>query len=212
VEIQLRHPLEDASGVLRMSGIVRGEDQEIVHVNYEPSFSNDVTEKVVHESLKRGGGVVHAKEHDRRFEEAFMGEEGALPLISVLDVDVVIAPSNVKFGKDLSSFEFVDEVRDEGKRVGIASGVGVQVSIVLTGAKFTVLFLYKEERGGLGGFGRSDLSATKVFFQESFCGFLFVWGEGIHLSYFRDKGIVEVYGVVIGARGWEARRGFFGED
>jgi hypothetical protein len=39
-----------------------------------------------------------------------MSDEGALLLISVLDADVVVAPSNVKFGEDLSSFEFIDEV------------------------------------------------------------------------------------------------------
>jgi hypothetical protein len=67
-------------------------------------------ERVIHESLQCGGGVGHAEEHDRRFEEAFMSDEGTFPLISVLDADIVVAPSNVEFGEDLSSFEFIDEV------------------------------------------------------------------------------------------------------
>jgi hypothetical protein len=125
MEVQLCHPLEDALGMLGMSGIVRGEDQEIIHVNYEPSFGNHITEGVVHESLKSEGGVIHAKEHDCRFKEAFMSDEGTFPLISVLDADVVIAPSNIEFDEDLSSFEFIDEVQDKGKRVGVASSVGV---------------------------------------------------------------------------------------
>jgi hypothetical protein len=54
-----------------------------------------------------------------------MSDEGAFPLISILDADIVIAPSNVEYGEDLSSFEFMNEIQDMGKRVGIASGVGV---------------------------------------------------------------------------------------
>jgi hypothetical protein len=125
MEVQLHHALEDMSGMFGMGGVIRGEDQEIVHVDYEPSFGDHVAERVIHESLKGGGGVVHAEKHDRRFEEAFMSNECALPLISVFDTDVVVAPSNIEFGEDLSSFEFIDEVRDKGKRVGITSGVGV---------------------------------------------------------------------------------------
>jgi hypothetical protein len=84
--------------MLRMSSVIRGKDQEIVHVNYKPSFGNHVMEGVVHELLESRGGIIHAKEHNRRFKKSFMSDEGALPLISVLDADIVVAPSNIKFG------------------------------------------------------------------------------------------------------------------
>jgi hypothetical protein len=110
MEVQLSHPLEDAFGMLGVSSVIRGEDQEIIYVNYEPSFGNHVMEGVVHESLESGGGVIRAEEHDCRFKEAFMSDEGAFPLICIFDADIVIAPSNVEFGEDLSSFEFIDKV------------------------------------------------------------------------------------------------------
>ena len=59
-----------------------------------------------------GGGVSHAKEHDSGFIESLVGNEGGLPLVAVLDSDIVIPPLYVKLGKDLGVFEFVDEVGD----------------------------------------------------------------------------------------------------
>jgi hypothetical protein len=164
MEIQFRHPLEDTFSMLGMRGVVRGEDQEINHVNNKPPFGNHIMEGIIHESLEGGRGIIHAKEHDHRFEEAFMDNEGTFPLISFFDANIVITPLNVKLGEDLSSFEFINEVRDKGKRVGIAGGMGVEILVVLARAEFAVLLFHKEERGGLRGLGGSNLSATKVFF------------------------------------------------
>ena len=47
-----------------MEGNVAGVNQEVIHVDDEPSFSNHVVERVVHESLESGGGVGKSKEHD----------------------------------------------------------------------------------------------------------------------------------------------------
>ena len=88
-----------------------------------------------------------------------MRDEGSLPLVAILNVDIVISPADVKLSKQFSVFEFVDEVRDEGERVGVAGSVFVQVSVVLTGAKTAVLLFDEEERGCLGGIGRANLSA-----------------------------------------------------
>ena len=41
---------------------------EVVHVNDKPSFSDHVTERIVHESLKGGRGVGESKEHDSGFK------------------------------------------------------------------------------------------------------------------------------------------------
>jgi hypothetical protein len=164
IEIQFHHSLEDMLSMLRMRGIVRGKDQEIIHVNDKPPFGNHIVEGIIHESLEGGRGIIHAEEHDHRFKEAFMDNEGTFPLISFFDVNIVITPSNVEFGEDLSSFEFIDEVRDEEKRIGIAGGMGIEISVVLARTEFAILLFHKEERGGLRGFGGSNLSAVKVFF------------------------------------------------
>ena len=84
--------------------VVVGVDKEVVHVNDEPSFRDHVPERIGHESLKGGGRIGHAKEHDSGFEESSMSDEGGFPLIALLDSNVVISPSYVKLSEDLGVF------------------------------------------------------------------------------------------------------------
>ena len=85
-------------------------DEEVVHVNDKPSFCNHISKGVGHESLKGGGGVGHAKEHNSGFVKSPVGNESSFPLVTILDSDIVISPSYVKLGEDLGVFEFVNEV------------------------------------------------------------------------------------------------------
>ena len=87
-----------------------------------------------------------------------MGDEGCLPLVTIFNSYVVISPSDVELSEDLSIPQLVYEIRDEGKRVGIADGVFVDVSIILAGAESSVLLFDEEEGRGLGGIGRTNLS------------------------------------------------------
>ena len=41
-----------------------------------------------------------------------MGNEGHFPLVSISDADVVVSPSDVKFGEDLGVLYLVDEILD----------------------------------------------------------------------------------------------------
>ena len=113
---------------------VGGEDQEVIHIDEEPSFGYHVAERVVHESLERGRGIGHPKEHYERLEESSVCGEGAFPLMSVLDSDIVVSPPDVKFSEEFSSLELINEVGDEGEGIGIADGMLIKVPIVLTGA------------------------------------------------------------------------------
>ena len=78
--------------------------------------------------------------------------------MSILDVDIVVSPSNIKLGEVFHILEFVNEVGDERERIGVLDGVFVQIAIILAGAEFPVLFFDKEEGGGLGKVGGVDLS------------------------------------------------------
>ena len=51
-----------------MEGSVGGVDEEIVHIDDEPSFSDHIVEGVIHEPLKGGRGVGEPEEHDSGFE------------------------------------------------------------------------------------------------------------------------------------------------
>ena len=79
-----------------------------------------------------------------------MGDKGSLPLVSILDPDVVITPANIKLGEDLSSFELVHEIGDEREGLGISDSVFVQIAVVLAGAETTILLFDKEEGCSLG--------------------------------------------------------------
>ena len=176
VEVQFCHALEDAFGAFVVGFFVGGGNKEVVHINDKPSFGDHVVERVVHESLEHCRGVGKPEEHYCRFEEAFVCDEGGLPLVAILDADVVVPPADIKLSKQFGVLEFVDEVQDEGEWIGVAGGMFVQVSVILTGAETAVLLFDKEKWGCLGGVGRANLSTVKVFLEEVFGGFPFFGG------------------------------------
>ena len=86
-------------GAFFMEGGIGGEDEEVVHIDDKPSLGNHVAEGIIHESLEDGGGVSESEEHDRRFKQPLMGDEGCLPLVTILNSYIVVPPSNIKFGE-----------------------------------------------------------------------------------------------------------------
>ena len=129
-----------------MEGGVGGIDEEIIHIDNEPSFSNHIVEGVVHEALEGGGGVGKSEEHYRGFKQSFMGDEGRFPLVAILDLYIVVSPPNIEFGEDLSVSQFIYEVGDKGKGVGVADGVLVDVAIVLAWTESSIFLFDEEER------------------------------------------------------------------
>ena len=107
VKVKFCHSLEDMTGSLCMGFWVGGGNKEVVYVDDEPSFSNHVSEGVIHESLEHGGGVTETKEHDGGFEGSLMGDKGHLPLVTILDMDIVVSLTNVELGKMMSVLQFV---------------------------------------------------------------------------------------------------------
>ena len=82
-----------------------------------------------------------------------MGDEGCFPLVSILNVNVVVSPLNIKLGKDLGILDLVNEVLDEGEGVGIFDSMTIDILIVLARSEGIrgVFLVNKEERGCLGG-------------------------------------------------------------
>ena len=60
-----------------------------------------------------------------------MSDEHSLPLVSIFDMNVIITPSDIKFCEYFHPLEFVDKIRNKGKRVGVAGGMFIDVSIIL---------------------------------------------------------------------------------
>ena len=199
MKVKFGHALENAFCAFLVEGSVGGVDEKIIHVDNEPSFSNHIAEGVVHEPLEGCGGVGESEEHHGRFEESLMGDEGGFPLVSVFDSYIVISPPNIEFGEDLSVSQFIYEVRDERKGVGVADGVFIDVAVVLARAESSILLFDEEERRGLGGVGRADLPRGEVFVQKVFSGFAFIWGEGINFPDLRGKGVIKIDFMIIGS-------------
>ena len=68
--------------------------------------------------------------------------------------------------------------------------MAIEVSVILAGSEASILFLNEEERGGLGGFGRTEFPRMKVFVDELICGLPFFDREGVEFPYFWDEGVI----------------------
>ena len=80
---------------------------------------------MVHECLEHGGCIAESEEHDSGFKEFHRSDESSFPLVLFSNADVVVSPSNVKFGEQGGFFHVIDKFWDEGERVGIVDGVGI---------------------------------------------------------------------------------------
>ena len=171
VKVKLGHSLKDAAGSFSVGFGIRGGNKKVVHVDDEPSFSDHISERVVHESLECGRGVAKAKEHDCQFEESFVRDEGRLPLVAIFDADIVVPPTNIEFGEVASVFQLVHEVGDKGKGVGVTGGVFVEVPVILAGMEFAILLLDEEEERCLGELEGQIFPAARFSSRKSLVAF-----------------------------------------
>ena len=104
MEVKLGHMLEDMVGLFSVGSGVRKGDKVIVHIDYKPSFSDHVMERVIHELLECSISVTKTKEHDCWLKEPFVHDESHFPLMAIFAMDVVVAPLNVKLGEVASIF------------------------------------------------------------------------------------------------------------
>ena len=134
MEVEFCHSLEDTTDSLFVGLRVGGGDEEVIHVDDKPSFSDHVPEGVVHESLEHGGGVAKAEKHDSGFKESLVGNEGGLPLVTIFDLDIVVSPMDIELGEMVNIFELVHKVRDEGEGVCVTGGMPIEIVVVLAWA------------------------------------------------------------------------------
>ena len=72
---------------------------QIVHIDLEPSLSDHVSKDMIHECLKGWRGITKTKEHHGGFVESKRGDKCSLPLVFLLDTNVVIASPDIKLGE-----------------------------------------------------------------------------------------------------------------
>ena len=55
---------------------------------------------MIHHGLEGGWGIGEAKEHHRQFEKSSIGFKSGLPLVTVVDLNVVVAPLDIELHKE----------------------------------------------------------------------------------------------------------------
>ena len=98
-----------------MGGRVGRVDEEIIHVDDEPSFCNHVMKGIIHEVLEGGRGISETEEHHGWFEESFMGDESSFPLMSILDSDIIISPLDTKLVKIFAPWSLLTRSEMSGR-------------------------------------------------------------------------------------------------
>jgi hypothetical protein len=139
-----------------------GEDEYVIHIDHDHSFRDEILENLVHHGLEGGRAVGVAEEHDQWLEKTPVGPERGLPLVSFLHLDVIKAPSDVKFGEVLGASKLIDEFRDEGEWVPVLDHDCIESPVVLHQPESSVFLLDERHRG----LGRPDASGLSPDFPE----------------------------------------------
>ena len=92
-----------------------------------------------------------SEEHDQGLVKPIECDAHSLPLIPLLDLYVVVPPSNIHLGGELGFFQFINDSQDKEEWVRILDCMFIEVPIVLARAKADILFLDKAEERGLRG-------------------------------------------------------------
>ena len=108
-----------------------GEDQDVVQVDHHNTFRYEVPEDVIHHGLEGGRTVSHSKEHYQGFEQALIGSEGYLPLVSGLNANIVETLMDIQLGEVSGPVEMGHEFGDQWERVLVLNRHRVEYSIVL---------------------------------------------------------------------------------
>jgi hypothetical protein len=78
-------------------------DEDVVHVNGDVAFIDQLSKDEIHHRLERGGRVRESEKHDHGFEEPTIGLEGRFPLVTISNAYIIISPSDVQLREECRS-------------------------------------------------------------------------------------------------------------
>jgi hypothetical protein len=87
-------------------------DEDIIEVDADNTFHNQILENVVHHHLEGRWGVGESKKHHQWFIEATIFSKCCLPLITLLHAYIVVPPSDVEFGEELCTAQLINKLRN----------------------------------------------------------------------------------------------------
>ena len=70
-------------------------DQDVIEVDTHPSFHDEVSEYVIHHRLEGGWAIGKSEKHHQGLKQPSVSLKCYLPLIAFLDLNIVVAPSNI---------------------------------------------------------------------------------------------------------------------
>ena len=121
------------------------EDEVVIQVDDDMPLVDEVPEDVVHHPLEGRWGVAESKEHDRGLIQTLIGPEGCLPLVVLLDANVVVPPLYVQLGEVLCIAMLVYQLLDERQWVPVLDGVLIELLAVLDGSEGAAALEDEEE-------------------------------------------------------------------
>src|ERR1043165_204947 len=148
--------------------VVNKHDDELIKVR----LANAVHQ--VHEHRRY---VSETKRHDQELKMAITSAKSSLLDVGFLDTQLVITGPHINLRIVAGALELVKEIINASKRITILDGHFVQLTIVNTHAKTSVLLLHKQNRSSPRGRTRSD----ETLFQE----FLQLAGQLLHLGRYK---------------------------
>ena len=134
--------------------------EDIIHVDRHVAFVDEVLKNVIHHCLEGVRAFGEAEEHHKGFKEAPIRSEGGLPLVSLLDLYVVVSPTYVQLGEVLclGVRNSIDDIWFEGEWVGVLHCHHIELSVVLDESQFPIFLFHKEDWGRHWRLGRADLT------------------------------------------------------
>jgi hypothetical protein len=84
------------------------ENEDVVEVDTDDVFHDEVLENVVHHGLEGGEGVNESEKHHQGFKEAMVHLKCCLPFVAFLHAYIVVLPSYVKLCEVLCTLKLVD--------------------------------------------------------------------------------------------------------
>ncbi|KAG5732064.1 hypothetical protein E4T56_gene18820 [Termitomyces sp. T112] len=130
-----------------------GVEEDVIEVHTHYTLYNEVLEDVIHHGLDGGQAIGETKEYDKQLEQFLVGPEGCLPLISFLNMHIVVTPPDVQLSEVLHAAEVVDELRDEGEGVTVLYYYGVEYLVVLYQLEGAILLFDEEDWRSHWGLG-----------------------------------------------------------
>jgi hypothetical protein len=130
-------------------------------------------EDMIHEALEGGGGITQAKGHDQKLIVALMSLKGHLGNVFLFHMYLVIARVKIKFSKELSATQFIQEVINDRNGKFVFNGQFVEGTKVRTHSPRTFFLQDHDYRRRVRAHTRADNTCIKEFLDH-FLNFIFL--------------------------------------